>query len=74
MLVSHGAIVLVVDGAKMSLLRNRSKDFAADLEPVDHHEKPAAMTAAIGTDKPGRSFNSTSQSRSAYDAPDYHQT
>jgi len=73
MLVSHGAIVLISDGAKMSLLRNRGRDFAADLEPVDHHEKPAAMTAATGTDKPGRSFNSTGRSRSAYETTDYHQ-
>lgn len=73
MLVSHGAIVLVIDGAKMSLLRNVGRDFAADLEPLDHDEKPAAMTAATGTDRPGRSFNSTSRSRSAYEATDYHQ-
>jgi protein required for attachment to host cells len=73
MLVSHGAMVLVIDGAKMSILRNRAKDFAADLEVVEHHEAPAAMTATTGTDKPGRSFNSTSRSRSAYEATNYHQ-
>jgi protein required for attachment to host cells len=73
MLISHGAIVLVIDGAKMLLLRNRGKDFAADLEIVEHGTKQAASTAEIGTDKPGRSFSSTGRTRSAYDATDYHQ-
>jgi protein required for attachment to host cells len=73
MLVSHGAMILVIDGAKMSLFRNRGKDFAADLELVEHSAKQAARTAEIGTDKPGRSFGSTGKSRSAYEAPDYHQ-
>ena len=73
MLVAHGAMVLVIDGAKMSILRNRAKDFTADLEVVEHHEAPAAKTATTGADKPGRSFNSTGRSRSAYEGSDYHQ-
>jgi protein required for attachment to host cells len=74
MLVSHGAMILVIDGARMSLFRNRGKDFAADLELVEHSAKRGARTAESGTDKPGRSFGSTGKSRSAYAATDYHQT
>lgn len=73
MLVSHGAMILVIDGAKMSLFRNCGKDFAVDLEQVEHGAQQAARTAEIGTDRPGRSFGSTGKSRSAYEATDYHQ-
>jgi protein required for attachment to host cells len=73
MLVSHGAIILVIDGAKMALFRNRGKDFAAELELVEQNSKHAASTAHIGTDKPGRSFSSKGRSRSAHETTDYHQ-
>ena len=73
MLVSHGAMILVIDGAKMSLFRNRGKDFATDLEMVEHSAKHAESTADLGTDKPGRSFSSKDGHRSAYESTDYHQ-
>ena len=73
MLVSHGAMILVIDGAKMSLFRNRGKDFAAELEMVEQSSKNAPNTAEMGTDKPGRSFSSKGRSRSAHEATDYHQ-
>jgi protein required for attachment to host cells len=73
MLVSHGAMILAIDGAKMALFSNRGTDFAPNLEPADHDAQHAANTAALGTDKPGRSFGSTGRARSAYETPDYHQ-
>ena len=73
MLVPHGAMILVIDGAKMSLFRNRGKDFAADLELADQSTSYAASTSQLGTDKPGRSFSSTGRSRSAYQSTDFHQ-
>jgi protein required for attachment to host cells len=73
MLVSHGAMIMVIDGAKMSLFRNRGKDFAADLELVEHDAKHASNTSAIGTDKPGRRFNSVGRGRSAHASTDFHQ-
>lgn len=42
MLVSHGDMILVIDGAKMSLFRNRGKDFATDLELVEDGAQHAA--------------------------------
>ena len=73
MLVSHGAIILVIDGARMSLFRNTGKDFAADLELIEHDAQHVASTAELGSDKPGRSFGSTGHGRSAHQSTDYHQ-
>ena len=74
MLISHGSIILVIDGAKMSIFRNRGNDFAADLELVEQNAKHTASIAELGTDKPGRSFNSKGRARSAHQSTDYHQT
>jgi protein required for attachment to host cells len=73
MLVPHGTIVMALDGAKMALFRNRGTDFVPDLEPVDHSAHHAAKTAELGSDRPGRSFNSKGHSRSAYQTTDFHQ-
>lgn len=73
MLVSHGAIILVIDGAKMSLFRNSGKDFAADLELIERDAQHVASTAELGTDKPGRSFASAGYGRNAHQSTDYHQ-
>lgn len=73
MLVFHGAVILVIDGAKFSLYRNRGRDFAVDLELLDHRTKRIPQTAGIGTDRPGRSFSSTGPGRSAYETTDFHQ-
>lgn len=73
MLVPHGTMIMVLDGAKMALFRNRGKDFSPILEPVEHSQHHAAKTAELGSDRPGRSFNSKGHSRSAYQSADYHQ-
>jgi protein required for attachment to host cells len=73
MLVSHGTHIMVIDGANMSLFRNRGKDFAPDLERIDHKENHTEMTATLGSDKPGRSFQSAGKNRSAHESTDYHQ-
>lgn len=73
MLVSHSAMVLVIDGAKMLLFRNSGKDFAVDLELVEQAANHAARTAEIGTEKPGRSFSSVGRARTAYQSADFHQ-
>jgi protein required for attachment to host cells len=73
MLVFHGTIILVIDGAKSSIFRNRAHDFSIDLEPVERSTNHAAHTAEIGTDRPGRSFSSAGTGRSAYETTDFHQ-
>jgi protein required for attachment to host cells len=73
MLVTHGTHIMVVDGANMLLFRNRGKDFAPDLERIDHRENHVDRTANLGSDKPGRSFQSSGNGRSAHESTDYHQ-
>ena len=73
MLVAHDTHVMVIDGATKSLFRNRGKDFAPDLERIDHRQRHVARTSELGTAKPGRSFQSAGSSRSAHESTDYHQ-
>jgi protein required for attachment to host cells len=64
---------MVIDGANKSLFRNRGKDFAPDLVRIDHRQRNGGRTSDLGSDSPGRSFQSTGSTRSAYDSTDYHQ-
>lgn len=73
MLVAHDTHIMVIDGANKSLFRNRGKDFAPDLERIDHRQRHGARTSDIGSDKPGRSFESAGNGRSAHESADYHQ-
>jgi protein required for attachment to host cells len=73
MLVAHGTYVMVIDGANMSLFRNRGKDFAPDLEQLDQRESHSESSSRLGSDKPGRSFQSAGSARSAHESTDYHQ-
>lgn len=73
MIVAHGTYVMVVDGANMSLFRNQGRGLAPNLEPVDQRDNHADRTADIGSDKPGRSFQSIGKGRSAHEGSDYHQ-
>lgn len=54
MLVPHGALVLVLDGAHVQLLRNRGRDFAPDLEPVPSERLRRCGTRADTIDGPTR--------------------
>ncbi len=73
MLVPHGRMVMVLDGAKMALFRNRGTDFAPVLEHIDHSAHHAAKTTELGADKPGRSLSSEGDGQSAYQSTDFHQ-
>ena len=73
MLVAHNTHVMVIDGANKSLFRNRGKDFAPDLERIDHRHRQTGRTSDMGTDKPGRSFQSAGNTRSAHASTDFHQ-
>lgn len=73
MLVAHDTHVMVIDGANKSLFRNRGKDFAPDLERIDHRQRNGGRTSDLGSDRPGRSFQSTGSTRSSYESTDYHQ-
>jgi protein required for attachment to host cells len=73
MLIPHGAHVMVVDGAKMALFRNSGKDFAPHLDLVEEKEKHTPRTSSLGSDKPGRGFQSMGSERAAYETSDFHQ-
>lgn len=73
MLVAHDTHVMVIDGANKFLFRNRGKDFAPDLERIDHRHRQTTRTSDMGSDRPGRSFQSADSGRSAHESTDYHQ-
>jgi protein required for attachment to host cells len=73
MLVAHGTHIMVIDGANRILYRNRGKDLAPDLERIDHRHRQTGRTSDLGTDKPGRSFQSSGSARSAHEGTDFHQ-
>ncbi|MEJ0051549.1 MAG: host attachment protein [Methylovirgula sp.] len=65
--------VLVCDGQKALLLRNEGDAELLNLKPIEIHSEPHLRTAELGTDAPGRSFQSNGDgSRSAYEATDFH--
>jgi protein required for attachment to host cells len=73
MLIPHGAHIMVVDGAKMALFRNSGKDFAPHLDLVEEKEKRMPRTSRLGSDSPGRGFQSVGSERTAYETTDFHQ-
>jgi len=73
MIVPNGTVVMVLDGAKMALYRNVGEAFAPELELLESVEEEIPSSAELGSDRPGRHFESMGTSRGAYEAPDYHQ-
>jgi protein required for attachment to host cells len=65
--------ILVCDGQKALLLRNEGHPDLLNLKPIEIHWEPHPRTAELGTDAPGRSFQShAAGGRSAYEATDFH--
>lgn len=73
MRISNGTLILVLDGAKMLLLRNDGDEKYAVLSTLGEEVMPSPLAAAQGTDAPGRSFSSMGDRRSAYGETDWHQ-
>lgn len=73
MIVPNGTLIMVVDGAKSSLFRNTGGALAPELALIESSDEPSPSTAELGTDRPGRRFESRGTSRGAYESPDYHQ-
>ena len=73
MIVPKGTLVMVVDGAKKLLLRNDGEALAPVLTKIERTDDPVLSTAELGSDRPGRSFQSTGTARSGYEASNYHQ-
>jgi protein required for attachment to host cells len=72
MKVPHEALVVVADGGRMALFRNRGSAFAPDLELIEQEAIEFPRTSDIGADRPGRAFESSGSRRSAYEVTDIH--
>lgn len=73
MQLSHNAVVLVADGAKMLFLRNQGDAAHPDLVVDTAREQADASTAEQGTDRPGRTGSSVGPGRNSYQQTDFHQ-
>lgn len=69
-LIRH-ARVLVTDGAKALILRNEGDAITPELKLVRSQTQDNPPTREHGTDKPGRTNDSTGR-RSAMETPDWH--
>ena len=73
MKIAHDALVMVVDGAKMLLLRNEGDEAYPNLKVEEAAEQGNPLDRDQGTDRPGRSFGSANSTRSAMEEVDFHQ-
>ena len=70
--IDHGGWVVVCDGAKALVLQNFGNRANWNLKTREVYEQDDPKTHEIGTDKPGRAFNSVGNGRSAMQQPDWH--
>ncbi len=63
---------MVCDGQKALFLKNDGDAELLNLKPVEVLAEAHASTTELGTDKPGRTFQSHGHGRSSVEAPDYH--
>jgi protein required for attachment to host cells len=71
-MIDKGAWVVVCDGAKALVLENVGNRLAPSLITREVYEQADLKTRELGTDKPGRSFNSVGSGRSAMEQTDWH--
>lgn len=72
MLIPTGSIIIVTDGARLVQYRQTGPAAEPRLEREDAVELVLPSSAELGSGAPGRSFQSFSPRRSAYEAPDPH--
>ncbi len=73
MLVRKDSKVIAIDGSRMAMFKNIGEAFAPVLELIEEHKNPSLRTSELGTDKPGRSFQSKSPRRGAHEQVDLQQ-
>jgi protein required for attachment to host cells len=71
--IDNGAWVVVCDGAKALVLVNAGNRQTPNLITREVYEQSDPKTREIGTDKPGRAFNSVGNGRSAVEQTDFHE-
>ena len=72
LLIRHGEWVVVCDGAKALILENSGDIRIPNLKTVQVFEQKDLATHELGTDAPGRAFNSVGNTRSAVEQTDSH--
>ena len=72
MKIDQGTWVVVCDGAKALVLENAGTRKTPNLKTKEVYQQNDAKTHEIGTDKPGRAFNSVGNGRSAMEQTDWH--
>ena len=73
MLLRKESLVVAVDGTTMSIFRNIGEAFDPELKLVEEHRNPSHKTSELGTDRPGRTFQSKSSRRSTHEPTDFQQ-
>lgn len=73
MLIPHGTLIMVIDGSRMKLLRNHGTDGRPELELLEEDKLHNPATHVLGSEGPGRSFESSGGAHHSYAAPDLHQ-
>ena len=72
LLIRHGEWVVVCDGAKALILENAGDTKFPNLKTIKVLEQKDLPTHALGTDAPGRTYNSVGNARSAVEQTDWH--
>lgn len=67
-----GAWVVVADGARALVLENVGDRLYPDLRTKEVYKQDDPKSSEIGTDRPGRAFNSVGAQRSAVEQTDLH--
>jgi protein required for attachment to host cells len=70
--IDNGAWVVVCDGAKALVLENIGNRKTPNLITKEVYEQADPKTHEMGTDRPGRAFNSGGSARSAMEQADWH--
>lgn len=73
LLIHHGEWVVVCDGAKALVLENAGDSKFPNLKTLEVFEQKDPPTHELGTDEPGRTFNSTGHGgRGTVQQTDFH--
>lgn len=72
MLIADGTLILAVDGGRMSLMRYDRDKPRCKLELIKEREIANPRDSDLGTDAPGRSYNSMGGGGSAHEGGKWH--
>jgi protein required for attachment to host cells len=70
--IQQGEWVVVCDGKKALVLENTGDEKFPNLKTKEVYQHPDPLTRELGTDEPGRSFQSVGTARSAMEQADWH--